>query len=296
MKILIGVDTNCTYKSALHLCERLRFPNPAWTLAHSVETGLTFPGYGSPSETAHAIDFARLAHQAGQIAIDNAATDAMENGLQVEPHLLLGNAAESMMRFADENGVDLIAVHSERKGRLGSFFLGSVSRGLAISAKQSILISKGQAPTGGPVNAVYAIDHSSYSTCALERFLEMAPSGIKKIHVLTSVHLSENDPNFNTSRQMPIERKLVEEAKSKVGRVVNGLSSAGYAVTGHVYNLPVDEAINRGMTNAGAELLIMGAQGHGFLHRLTLGSTALHQVVVEPYSVLLLRPGCAVED
>lgn len=291
MKILIGVDTRCTYKAALHLCERLRFPNPSWELVHAVQPVFTFGGYRSAVETAHSIEFAKLSQHAGQMAIERAATEATEHGLQVEHALLTGNAAESMMQFADENAVDLIAVHSEQKGRLGSFFLGSIGRGLAISAEQSVLISKGDVLPTGPVRAVFATDHSPYAQCALKQLLQMAPTGLKSIHVLTAVHIGDGDPYLNTSQQVPIEKKLVQEAREKVARVVEQLSRAGYHATGHVYNLPVDEAIDRGMTNAGAELLILGAQGHGFLHRLTLGSTALHQVVAEPYSVLLLRPG-----
>ena len=36
-------------------------------------------------------------------------------------------------------------------------------------------------------------------------------------------------------------------------------------------------------------LMILGAQGHGFIERLLIGSTSLHQVAAEPYPVLVLR-------
>lgn len=291
MKILIGVDTDTTYKAALRLCQRLRFPNPSWSLAHAVETTLTFAGFGPMVEAAHAVDFAKLAHDAGQRALDQAASDTKAEGIQADYLLLDGNAADSMMRFADEKGIDLIAVHSDRKGRLGSFFLGSVSRGLALCAKQSVLISKGDVAAENPVSAVFATDHSEYANKALGRLIEMAPAGLKNIHVLTSMHLSDAGPYFNIGEDaIPVEKQIVEKTGSKVREIVQRLGDAGYTATGQVYNLPVNEAIRRGMEDSGAELVIVGAQGHGFMHRLTLGSTALYQVVVEPHSVLLIRP------
>ena len=50
-----------------------------------------------------------------------------------------------------------------------------------------------------------------------------------------------------------------------------------------------NEVIRNAMTSSGADLLIMGAQGHGFLDRLVIGSTSHHHFVAEPYPVLLLR-------
>ena len=38
-----------------------------------------------------------------------------------------------------------------------------------------------------------------------------------------------------------------------------------------------------------ADLLVLGAQGHGFLERLTTGSVSLDQAVARPYSVIVMR-------
>jgi hypothetical protein len=44
------------------------------------------------------------------------------------------------------------------------------------------------------------------------------------------------------------------------------------------------------MLDTKSDLLVLGAQGHGFLARLRMGSKSFHQVVSERYSVLVLRP------
>jgi hypothetical protein len=38
-----------------------------------------------------------------------------------------------------------------------------------------------------------------------------------------------------------------------------------------------------------ADLLILGAKGHGFLERITMGSVSLRQAIAGMYSTLILR-------
>jgi nucleotide-binding universal stress UspA family protein len=52
----------------------------------------------------------------------------------------------------------------------------------------------------------------------------------------------------------------------------------------------VEESIHRVMSDLKADLLIVGSQGHGFIDRIVVGSTSLHEVIGENYPVLLLRP------
>jgi len=44
------------------------------------------------------------------------------------------------------------------------------------------------------------------------------------------------------------------------------------------------------MHSTGAELMVVGAHGKGWIERLLIGSTSLHEVIDEPYNVLVLRP------
>ncbi|MBC8134649.1 MAG: universal stress protein, partial [Fibrella sp.] len=43
----------------------------------------------------------------------------------------------------------------------------------------------------------------------------------------------------------------------------------------------------------GADLLIVGAQGHTLMERLSLGSVSFRQAMTAPYSVMILRVGRA---
>lgn len=291
MRILVGIDLGRDYVSTLHLANRLRFEAPKFTLAHVVDTSMAFGGYSVISEAPMAYDYYAQASKIGQEAVDEAEKTAKGLGLDCEGKLLTGSATALLTKVADDLNADLICVHSERKSALGSLFLGSVCRGVAIGAHHSLLISKGEFAAAGDLIAVFATDHSDYANRALDRFLEMNPKGIRRIHVVTALHISSlgTHPEL-ADLHTQIQRDLLSEAASKTDTVVNRLASAGYSATGEVVNLTVNDAISQVMDQTKADLLFIGAQGHGFMHRVMLGSTSMHQIVAEPYSVLVIRP------
>ena len=92
----------------------------------------------------------------------------------------------------------------------------------------------------------------------------------------TSVDLEFND--WVRDHCLKESAKVAEKLKS-IAPEVNVIVQEGES----------NEVIRNTMTSSDADLLIMGAQGHGFLDRLVIGSTSHHHFVAEPYPVLLLR-------
>ncbi len=292
MKIVIGVDTSGHYKSVLNLAARLQLPDPHWMFANSVDVRIPMSAYGSVAEAAYRAEFVQLANVASERALTEATEHARSQGFDAQNVLLAGSAAEALAQFADDAQADLICVHSERKGRLGSFFLGSVSRGLAIGSHQSILISKGQVETSGPLKIVFATDHSEYANRAQAKLIEMKPKGIESIKVISALHVGDHTPIDKPEplyASHSIADAIWHDAKARTDRVVQQFKDAGFVCSGELLDEPVNRAIAHAMDSSKADLLIMGAQGHGFMHRVVLGSTSLHQVVAEPYSVLIIR-------
>ncbi|HEY0865763.1 MAG TPA: universal stress protein [Fimbriimonas sp.] len=277
MKIVVGIDTNGLYRQALSLSTRLGFPDAEWILAYSRDI---------PSEVAYRPDLIDAISQAGDSALEASAEDAAACGIEAKTVRLSGDPASTLVSFAEEIGADLVAVHSERKGRFGSLFFGSVGRGLAIGAKHSVLISKGDAPSTGKLTAVFATDQSEYAARSLEKLIAMQPAGIGRIRLMTAVNLNARE----VAHGLPVVTGLVEAAEERMQEDVRRFRAAGYEASGVVLDKHVNDAIRDQMEETQADLLLMGAQGHGFMHRLILGSTSLHQVVVEPYSVLIIRP------
>ena len=79
----------------------------------------------------------------GDHLLEALATRAHSRGLdEVATSLLNGETADEILRYADENGVDLITVGSRGLGGLKSLFLGSVSHKLVEQAKCPCLVVK----------------------------------------------------------------------------------------------------------------------------------------------------------
>lgn len=289
MKTLVGIDSSGTYRPALDLLGRLRFAENRTILAH-IEPPVTGVLAGSPvlydgsmAEVELAIerDGKRLLCEAERIA-EGAGIEFTE-GVQAT-----GGTSGILLNLAEERRVDLVAIGSERRGRVGSFFFGSVGRALAINAASSFLIARNGG--AGPVKAVFATDHSEYANRCFARLLDMNPKGLSEVTIVTATEsiLEERLSAAVGYAENTITEK--EEVWKMLGDLmVDRLHRSGRRgeyrlVEGH----PVD-AIHRAMEETKADLLILGARGHGIVERLLIGSLALHCIVAEPYNVLVLR-------
>lgn len=67
---------------------------------------------------------------------------AKEQGIKVQTAILEGDAAESIVEYADKNGFDMIVMGSRGLGKVKGTLLGSVSSKVLQHAKCSVLIVK----------------------------------------------------------------------------------------------------------------------------------------------------------
>ena len=291
MRIVLGVDTE-DHKAAVELLVRLKFESPSVELVHVLEMLLP-PGWkAGPQEPADLIDkFIRLQEAEGLKALEDAAAELKQYGISPHRTVLNGSAANRLMDHADGVGADLIAVGSGNKGRVEACLIGSVGRKLVIGAKQSILIAKRKLAAEGPLTAVLATDHSDYANRCIDKLVQFAPQGIGRLTVMTAypkelVRAMESAMgHFKIAVGPWMDEKLHEQNK----RVDEKLGRLGWKCESRVIESPPNEAVRQVMQESGADLLIMGAHGHGMLERLTIGSISFYQVVAEPHSVLVLR-------
>jgi nucleotide-binding universal stress UspA family protein len=174
-----------------------------------------------------------------------------------------------------------------------------VGRGLVIGAKQSLLIAKGEVAPEGSVRAVLATDHSRYADRCLTTLLNLAPKGIAHLTVLTAYPRESVEAirPFLPDYVLDPANWIDDSLRQRNDHVKERLAPLGCTFDERVVNEQPNAAIKQAMEETGADLLILGAQGHGWVERLTLGSVSFHQAVVEPSSVLILRaPNGAGED
>jgi len=129
----------------------------------------------------------------------------------------------------------------------------------------------------------------------IDRFLEFLPQGIQHITVLTAfpeADLQAMKPSLPHLQIDPVEamqHELQERNEDLIQRLREKLSPQGTTFSSWVSGQFVNDAIGKAMEETESDLLILGAQGHSLLKRLTLGSISFHQAMTAPYSVLLLR-------
>jgi nucleotide-binding universal stress UspA family protein len=70
---------------------------------------------------------------------------AARQGVKSSSKLLVGDAVDEIVAYADSQGADLIVVGSRGHGTLASVLLGSVSRGVLSESKRPVAIIRGLA-------------------------------------------------------------------------------------------------------------------------------------------------------
>ncbi len=203
-----------------------------------------------------------------------------------------GGAVDQLLAHAEDSHADLIAVGGVQESEFAAFLTGSVGRGLVIGAKkQSLLVVKGDIAPEGSLKVVFATDHSKYADHCIDTLLSFAPRGIEHLTVVTAYpketiqSLRPLLPEFVLNPAEWIFKNLEERNQ----QVIERLKPLGCTFDSMVVDDEANPVIEKAMKDTQADLLILGARGHGFIERLTVGSISFHQVIAEPYSVLVLR-------
>ncbi len=79
-----------------------------------------------------------------RVRLKSVEKDLQGLGLGVKTYLVVGKAAEDILRIADDEGVSLIVMGTTGKGAFRGMFLGSVSHKILEMSKQPILFIKGR--------------------------------------------------------------------------------------------------------------------------------------------------------
>ena len=278
LRAIIGIDEGGSYLAVLNLLARLKIAETEVEVVHADETHVVDPrsefGYVSDPEIAQ-IDF-------DEALLSGAEALAKEKGWVVNKTVLSGPASKVLVEHAGHDKVDLICIGSRRRSKFNSSLFGSMGRSVTISANQSILLSKGNVDSTGDLVAVLAVDHSKYADQAVEKLTQLRPLGIKRLVVITAIE--------GKFRSKTIDKAMVEEyldVKSK--KIVEVLHAAGLPAEHRIVWGDLSEVLEDQLHSIHADLLILGAQGHGYSGRNHIGSSALKQVVACKQSVLLLR-------
>lgn len=275
----------------LSLLRRLDFADARYELAHVIAPPIPA---GWPAEVlvaAEALAFQQDQESARALThLQHLAPQLTDQLGAVTTTILDGSPAESLLRHAHEKGAELIAADGSERGAFERALVGSVARALVIGARESVLLAR-PSTSSGPVKAVFATDHSDYADRCAHLLARYAPRGIAELTIVAAYpeeRLNALEPLAGHLGVSPAEA-MREALKVRNARLEATLAGVAPTVRSLVVPGEPNDAIAQSLEEAGAELLILGARGHGFVERVTMGSVSLHQAMRAKTSVLVLR-------
>lgn len=291
MKILIGVDGSDACFNATSLAARLEFQSPEFKLLHVIEPldGLYTSEIPPSPEVVQSL--INDQERQGREALARTADCLKTRGFAAQSVLRQGYAANEILREATASAADMIAVGMGTRSAAASLFFGGVCRKLAIGARESLLIARPEPIPERSLGAVFATDHSAYAERCVDLLREFAPRGISRLTVLSAY---PNDLVGAMRQQLPryhgelgewVEKSLGERNKA----VVSKLSTLPWRLSERVLAGNTHDAIDRAMEESDSQILILCAQGHGFIERVRTGSTSFAQAVSGRHHTLILR-------
>jgi nucleotide-binding universal stress UspA family protein len=257
-------------------------------LVHTVEPVLPDGGFLPESATNPIVDIQNQRREDGEKRMAEVAKELTKLGVPSQSITKFGNPAHEITGLAEQENADIIVAGSIRKGKIETFVIGSVARALIVEAKRSILIGKTTLKDQPKVNAVFATDHSAYANKCLDLLVSLAPHGLGNVTVVSadttdeevSKAMKSENPEGLGSEDVLYRKN--EQACAMLRTIADGADSI-------VLRGRANDVINAVMEQTRADLLILGAHGHGFLERLLMGSTAMHMVGNAPWNVFVLR-------
>ena len=188
----------------------------------------------------------------------------------------IGSAAESILQFANDKGVDLIVMSSHGRSGLNRWVYGSVAERIMSQAPCPTLILNARHPTSpeSPEKILIPLDGSELAEKALAPALELVTALGLKLHLLrvtTSGHMRiETDSKSDLIDGIESDELL--EAQSYLQELTQRLNIRDAQQSVEVAKATVAEAIIDYATQNNIDLIAMSSHGRTGLKRWVYGS------------------------
>ncbi len=200
-----------------------------------------------------------------------------EAGIDARPLILSGDPVEVILKEAEREDVDMIAMASGGKGRAEEFFVGSVSFAVLRRTKKPVLLDKFPMMEEGGVrrecrigaqlfrHALVAVEIPMCSGDLEDLVATLCARGLKEatlLHVIdSSRYRMSDDDRFRETK------KLLEEMSERLGR-------DGCKIQTHIHYGTAPYNILETAREIDASIIIVGTKQRSYLAGLTIGSVS----------------------
>ena len=285
--VLVASDGSLSGTAATVTAQR--FPWPAGTRVSGVVS--RDPAGGDEPHTLKS-----ALEQAVRAAADTTTRVLVRRWSGVRVRIVDGPATAAIIRAARRARADVIVMGWRGHGVIRRLLAGSVSRSVVRAAPCSVLVVRRAVRNVRTI--VIGVDGSDQSAHAVEFASRLQPPEGGRIVLVTAAPLMVDPSNpllpasirkTAASGVASINKRRIAEARANLQRLAQGLRPSGWRVDVAVTNTAPLQSLLTAVTDAGADLLIVGATGTTQLQRLLLGSVAQGALDRSPVPVLIVR-------
>lgn len=223
---------------------------------------------------------------------------AREARIDYQTEVCEGDPWREIVALAEAMPADLVVMGTHGRGGLEHLFLGSVAEKLIRRLPCPVLTvchEEGrtwEAP-GLVTRIVCATDFSETSADALVMALGFA---VEEKAQVTLLHVVESMPDFTNPMYLglpdlgPLRQDLEEAARERLQKMAASAERPGVMIDHRVVFGRAYREILRVAAEERADLLVIGAQGHGVIEHMLSGSNAQHVIRGATCPVLTVRP------
>jgi nucleotide-binding universal stress UspA family protein len=301
MNVVVATDGSIEADIASCVLKTLPLPRKAKLYVAMVTPQPTVAGVGvvaGAGVAAAASNTWRVERDVAAKNVERVAQRWRERGWDAEPVVLAGDTFEEIVELVDFKGADAVLVGCGTGGNLRAFLLGSVSRKLVTYSPVSVLVGRPYPEAMGDacerlraktkLDLVVAVDGTEGAEIAVRSLERLSAPAFGTVHVVAVepplyeyVNLQVPDlPVLQAERQ---EWRCIAECAADRIR-----GCAERVIPVNPRGRPSEEIV-RIAEEAQADLVMLGANRHGLLARVLVGSCAYEVATTAPCSVLILR-------
>jgi len=217
------------------------------------------------------------------------AENLFEQGMEVGVYIVVGSFAQQVILAAEKEGVDLIVVGRQKKGKLEQLYSGSDVIEIISRAATPVLVYKDMSQEGKPSDQLFerpilATDWSPASQLAVECL-----KGMKDIVQKVSVIHVADENSLKSASAMAVQ-KTRKESRRKLEGICDILEAEGIEARAHVYVGDSALEIERAAREHQATQIIMGTSGKSTWTERWIGSTPRALAEKSAFPTLLVPP------
>ncbi len=217
------------------------------------------------------------------------AENLFEQGMEVGVYIVVGSFAQQVILAAEKEGVDLIVIGRQKKGKLEQLYSGSDVIEIISRAATPVLVYKDMSQEGKPSDQLFerpilATDWSPASQRAAE-YLKGMRDIVQKVSV---VHVADEN-TLNSASAMAVQ-KTRKDGRRKLEEICDILEAEGIEARAHVYVGDPALEIERAAREHRASLMLMGTSGKSTWRARWIGSTPRALAEKSAFPTLLVPP------